>query len=303
MLVSAMRIGIDLGGTKTEILVLGDDDRVRLRRRIATPKEDAGAILAAIGSLVADAEAELAVQCTVGVATPGALSPTTGLLRNSNTVCLNGRPLQRELAEVLGRPVRIANDANCFALSEAADGAAAGAAVVFGIIVGTGCGGGLVIDGRILSGAHAIAGEWGHNPLPWPTDDERPGPACWCGKHGCIETWISGPALLADHRRHGGDAPDVPAIAALAEAGDPRARATLERHADRFARALATVIDLVDPDVVVLGGGLSNLAGLYRELTARLPAWVFADAIGTRIVPPMHGDSSGVRGAARLWPP
>jgi fructokinase len=302
MLDPPMRLGIDLGGTKLEIIALADDGGTLLRRRVATPTSGAEAIVAAIATLVADAEAELGERGTVGIATPGSLSPTTGRLRNSNTVCLNGRALADELATALAREIRLANDANCFALSEAIDGAAAGASVVFGVIVGTGCGGGLVVDGRALSGAHAIAGEWGHNPLPWPTDDERPGPPCYCGKHGCIETWLSGPALLADHRRHGHEAADVPAIAALAATGDAGARATLDRHADRFARALATVIDVVDPHVIVLGGGVSNLATLYRELPSRLRAWVFADDVRTRIVPPMHGDSSGVRGAARLWP-
>lgn len=296
-----MRIGIDLGGTKTEILALADDGATRLRRRVPTPSTSAEAIVATIAALVAEAERDLGEQGTVGVATPGSLSPTTGRLRGSNTTVLNGRPLAAELAHALGREVRVANDANCFALSEATDGAAAGAEIVFGIIVGTGCGGGLVIDRRPITGAHAIAGEWGHNPLPWPRADELPGPACWCGKHGCLETWLSGPALLADHRRHGHDAPDVPAIADAAARGDAAAIATLSRHADRFARALATVVDLLDPHVVVLGGGLSNLASLYRELPARLPAWVFADAIVTRIVAPAHGDSSGVRGAAFLW--
>ena len=297
-----MRIGIDLGGTKTEILALGDDDRTLLRRRVPTPASSAEAIVATIAQLVADAEAELGQGGTVGLATPGSLSPKTGVLRGSNTVVLNGRRLADELATALAREVRIANDANCFALSEAIDGAAAGAGIVFGVIVGTGCGGGLVIDGRIVNGAHAIAGEWGHNPLPWPTDAERPGPTCWCGKTGCIETWISGPGLLADHRRHGHEAADVPAIVAAAQGGASAAVATLQRHADRFARALATVIDVVDPHVVVLGGGISNVASLYRELPARLATWVFADEVHTRIVPPVHGDSSGVRGAARLWP-
>jgi fructokinase len=297
-----MRIGIDLGGTKTEILALGDDDRTLVRRRVPTPSSSAEAIVATIAQLVADAERELGRPGTVGVATPGSLSPRTGVLRGSNTVALNGRRLVDELTLALAREVRIANDANCFALSEAIDGAAAGAGIVFGVIVGTGCGGGLVIDGRIVTGAHAIAGEWGHNPLPWPTDAERPGPACWCGKHGCIETWISGPALLADHRHHGHDAPDVQAIVAAAQSGSSPAIATLQRHADRFARALATVIDVVDPHVVVLGGGISNVATLYRDLPARLSSWVFADEVHTRIVPPVHGDSSGVRGAARLWP-
>lgn len=302
MLVASMRLGIDLGGTKLEIIALADDGRTLLRRRVPTPTTGAQAIIAAVAALVAEAERELGERGTVGIATPGSLSPTTSRLRNSNTVSLNGRALADEFADALAREVRLANDANCFALSEAIDGAAAGASIVFGVIVGTGCGGGLVVDGRPLVGAHAIAGEWGHNPLPWPMDAERPGPPCHCGKHGCIETWLSGPALLADHHRHGHTAVDAPSIAVAARAGDPAAIATLDRHADRFARALATVIDVVDPHVIVLGGGVSNLATLYRELPTRLRPWVFADEVRTRIVPPMHGDSSGVRGAARLWP-
>jgi predicted NBD/HSP70 family sugar kinase len=297
-----VRLGIDLGGTKTEILALGDHDETLLRRRVPTPTDSAEAIVAAIARLVVDVERELGRRGTVGVATPGSLSPTTGLLRNSNTVCCNGRPLEQELAAALARPVRLANDANCFALSEAIDGAAVDAAVVFGVIVGTGTGGGIVVDRRVLTGAHAIAGEWGHNPLPWPTDGERPGPPCYCGKHGCIETWLSGPALAADHRRTTGADVDAPRIAELAAHGDAAACATLDRHADRFARALATVIDILDPHVVVLGGGLSNLTTLYVELPRRLGRYVFADRVETRIVAPMHGDSSGVRGAARLWP-
>jgi fructokinase len=293
-----MRFGIDLGGTKTEIAALADDGAIRLRRRVPTPGTDYAAIIATIATLVLDAEAELGERGTVGVATPGSISAVTGLVRNANTVVMNGRELGVDLERALGREVRVENDANCFALSEAKDGAAAGARNVFGIIVGTGCGGGIVIDGQVVGGMNGIAGEWGHNPLPWPRDDERPGPACYCGKHGCLETWLSGPGIANDHR---GASADAKTIAQLAQAGDTAAIATLDRHADRFARALATVINVLDPDVVVLGGGVGRIASLYTELPARLPAWVFSDHVRTRIVAPVHGDSSGVRGAAWLW--
>jgi fructokinase len=248
--------------------------------------------------LVAWIEAETGQRGTVGIGIPGTVSPATGLVKNANSTCLIGHPLDRDLARLLGRPVRLENDANCFALSEATDGAGSGADVVFGVILGTGVGGGLVVHGRPLRGATAIAGEWGHNPLPWPADGERPGPACYCGKYGCIETFLSGPGLARDH---GGTA-EADAIAASARAGDAAARATLDRWFDRLARSLATVINVVDPDIVVLGGGLSNLAGTYEELPARLPRYVFSDAVATRIARARHGDSSGVRGAAWLWP-
>ena len=234
-------------------------------------------------------------------APPGALSPFTGRLRNANSVWLNGRPIDRDLAHILSRPVRIANDADCFALSEATDGAGRGARCVFGVIIGTGCGGGVVVDGRLLAGPNAIAGEWGHNPLPWPTDEERPGPDCYCGKRGCIETFVSGPGLAADHRRHTGLEHDPPSILAAAQAGDPDAGATLERHGRRLARALASVINVLDPDTIVLGGGLSNLPHLYEDLPGLIRPWLICDGMATQILPPLHGDSSGVRGAAWLW--
>ncbi|HLZ67354.1 MAG TPA: ROK family protein [Aliidongia sp.] len=296
------RIGVDLGGTKIEAVALDSAGAILMRQRIATPIGDAAATIAAIRDLVLDIESRLGATGTVGVGTPGALSPATGLLRNANSTCLNGLPLDRLLAAALERDVRIANDANCFALSEATDGAAAGAPIVFGVILGTGTGGGLVIDGRILTGRHAIGGEWGHNPLPWPTDAERPGPACYCGRSGCIETFLSGPGLAADHRSMTGQALAAAEIAARAEAGDARARATLDRYIDRLARGLAHVINLVDPDVIVLGGGLSNLDLLYQAVPARWGRYVFSDVVATRLVPPHHGDSSGVRGAAWLWP-
>ncbi len=296
-----MRIGVDLGGTKIEAVALDEGGRVHARRRVRTPvSEGYEAIVAAVVGIVRDLERELGASYPVGVGTPGALSPATGLLRNSNTVCLNGRPLDRDLGAALGREIVMANDADCFALSEAADGAGAGAPSVFGVIVGTGTGAGLVVQGRLIGGPNAIAGEWGHNPLPWPTDDERPGPACYCGRAGCVETWLSGPGLAADHERVTGVRLAVPSIVARAEATDAPARATLARHVDRFARALATVINVLDPHVVVLGGGLSNMAHLYTAVPERWGAYVFSDVVSTRLVPARHGDASGVRGAARL---
>ncbi|UJR81682.1 ROK family protein [Sandaracinus amylolyticus] len=299
-----MRIGVDLGGTKIEAIALAEDGNITARRRIATPARDGyDAIIAAIAELVRTVEREADCEgASVGVGTPGALSPATGLLRNANTVCLNERPLDRDLSRALGRPVRIANDANCFALSEASDGAAAGAEIVFGVILGTGVGGGVVVRGSVLNGRHGIAGEWGHTPLPWPRDDERPGRACYCGRHGCVETWCSGPALAEDHRARTGETLDGPTIAARADAGDAACEATLARYVDRLARSLAIVIDVIDPDVIVLGGGVGSIARLYRDVPAQLSSWVFSDVVTTRIVPPEHGDSSGVRGAAWLWP-
>lgn len=295
-----MRIGIDLGGTKTEVIALGDGGATRHRKRVQTVRGDYAATIETIRTLVEEAEGETGAAGTVGVAVPGAVSPATGRIKNANSTWLNGRPLDHDLAAALGRPVRLANDANCFALSEATDGAAAGAAVVFGVIVGTGTGGGVVVDGRVLTGANAIGGEWGHNPLPWPGPEELPGPACYCGRHGCIETWLSGPGLARDHAAHTGEALTAEAIAARAEAGEAAARAAVARHADRMARALASVINILDPDVVCLGGGLSNLDGLYRTVPERWGQYVFSDRVDTRLVPPLHGDSSGVRGAAWL---
>jgi fructokinase len=297
-----MRIGIDLGGTKTELIALDRDGVERDRTRVATPAASYGAIVDCIGSLVRDAEVRLGTHASVGVGTPGALSPATGLLRNSNTTCLNGRPLDRDLSAALQREVRIANDANCFALSEAVDGAGRDANVVFGVILGTGVGGGIVVNRAALTGKHAIAGEWGHNPLPWPQTNELPGAACYCGKRGCIETFLSGPALARDYAERGAEAVAASVIAARAAAGEPNARAALERYLDRLARALASVVNVLDPDVVVLGGGLSQVDELYRELPARLQDYVFSDCMETRVLPALHGDSSGVRGAAWLWP-
>jgi len=298
---TAMRIGVDLGGTKIEAAALAADGQILLRRRIATPRYDYDATLSAIGALIADLEQTLGQRGSVGVGTPGALSPFSGRLRNANSAWLNNRPLNADLQALLQRPVRMANDADCFALSEACDGSAAGAGSVFGVIIGTGTGGGLVINGHLLQGPNAIAGEWGHNPLPWPRTEELPGPNCYCGKKGCIETFCSGPGLAADLLRESGLRLEGPAIVAAAEQGNRAAEAALARHEDRLARALASVVNLIDPEVIVLGGGLSNLQRLYRNLPALISRHVFADGLATRIVPPRFGDSSGVRGAARLW--
>lgn len=297
-----MRIGIDLGGTKIELIALDDGGIERHRERVATPAHSYDAIIAAVRELVSRAEQSLGVVATVGVGTPGALSPETGRLRNSNTVCLNGQPLDRDLSQALAREVRIANDANCFALSEATDGAGRDAEIVFGVILGTGCGGGIVVRGQLLQGASAIAGEWGHNPLPWPEPSELPGPACYCGRRGCIETFVSGPAVSRDLVAHGGDALDVQTIASRAQHGHTRELAALERFFTRVSRGLATIINVVDPDVIVLGGGLSQLADLEEEIAGRLPTFVFSDCVRARVRRAEHGDSSGVRGAAWLFP-
>ena len=272
------------------------------RRRVPTPRDDYPATLEAVARLVAELEAEARAPARVGLGIPGAVSPATGLIKNANSVWLNGRPFARDLEARLGRPVRLANDANCFALSEATDGAAAGARVVFGVIVGTGTGGGIAVDGRVLTGPNAIAGEWGHNPLPWPRDDERPGPACYCGRAGCIETFLSGPGLRRDHHARTGRDLRPEEIAAAAAAGDPAAEDALVRYEGRMARALASVVNLLDPDVIVLGGGMSQLARLYASVPRLWGSYVFSDRVDTRLVPPKYGDASGVRGAAWLWP-
>lgn len=298
-----MRIGIDLGGTKTEAVLLAADGTILFRQRRATPRDDYEGTLAVIAALVHAAEQSAGGRCTVGIGMPGAISPASGLVKNANSTWLNGRPLRQDVETRLARPVRLANDANCFALSEASDGAGTGAAVVFGVILGTGCGGGVVVHGRPLTGPNAVAGEWGHMPLPWPRDGEWPGPPCYCGRSGCVETFLSGPGLVRDYA--GTDAAsaatDAAGVIARAAAGEARARAALDRYTDRLARGLAVVIDVLDPDVIVLGGGLSNVHALYDTVRERLPAWVFSDAVTTRLVPPAHGDSSGVRGAAWLW--
>ncbi len=298
-----MRLGVDLGGTKIEIIALDDAGREVLRERVATPQGDYAATIEALAGLVEATEVGLGCgQLPVGIGTPGAIARATGLLKNSNSVCLNGQPLLRDLEKRLGRALRISNDANCFALSEAIDGAAAGAEVVFGVIIGTGTGAGIVVNRQVLTGPNAIAGEWGHNPLPWPRGDELPGPKCYCGRQGCIETYLSGTGMARDFKLHSGEALSAESIVARAEHGDPAGRAALERYYDRMARALAQVINLLDPDVIVLGGGMGKIATLYHEIPRRWGAYVFSDRVDTRLVAPRHGDSSGVRGAAWLWP-
>ena len=298
----APRLGIDLGGTKIEIIALDGDGRERLRRRVATPRGDYEATIEAIARLVEDAEAALGSvgQASIGIGTPGSHSRATGLMRNSNSVWLNGRPLGADLVARLKRPVTIANDANCFALSEATDGAGAGAECVFGVILGTGVGGGVAVRGRVLEGTNGIAGEWGHNPLPWAQEDERPGPACYCGKRGCIETFLSGPGLADDHARATGVRLAPEQIVDYATNADAACLATLERYEGRLARALAQVINILDPDLIVLGGGLSKVDRLFERVPSRWGEWVFSDRVDTRLVRPAHGDSSGVRGAAWL---
>lgn len=292
-----------MGGTKIEGIALGADGEERARLRIPSPRDDYGATLKAVCQLVHALETETgASAASIGLGIPGSLSLATGLIRNANSTWLNGHPFDRDIAEALGRPVRVANDADCFTLSEASDGAAAGARSVFGVILGTGVGGGIMIEGRLLAGRNAIAGEWGHNPLPWPRDEERPGPPCYCGKHGCIETWISGPGLEADHARVTGETRSAPEIVEAASHGDRKTHDTIAHYADRLARGLATIINVLDPDIIVLGGGLSNIAPLYELVPALLPHHVFSDRVDTRIVKNRHGDSSGVRGAAWLWP-
>jgi fructokinase len=294
-----LRIGVDLGGTKIEGLALADDGRELARLRIPAPRHDYRATLEAIASIVGSLERDVGERGSVGVGIPGTISRLNGLVKNANSTWLNGQPLPGDLECVLDRPLRFANDANCFALSEATDGAAAGATVVFGVILGTGCGGGIAIHQRVLAGANGIAGEWGHNPLPWPTDGESPGPPCYCGKSGCLEVFLSGPGLSADYARAGGSAADAAEIAARA-AHEPLAAASMQRYEDRLARALTTVMNFLDPDVIVLGGGVSNIERLYTNVP---PLWrpFGGEPPATRLVRAKHGDSSGVRGAAWLW--
>lgn len=298
-----LRIGVDLGGTKIEAIALSTDGRILDRRRSPTPRDDYDGTIRAVAALVAAVESGVGRAGRIGVGIPGTLSRATGLVKNANSTWLNGRPLDRDLATTLNRPVRLQNDANCFAVSEAADGAAAGSRVVFGVILGTGVGAGIVVDGRPLDGPNGIAGEWGHNPLPWPADDERPGPACYCGLSGCIETFLSGPGFAAGYRRETGRDATGRELAERARAGDTVAARHIERYADRLARGLAHVINILDPDVIVLGGGMSNLEVLYDRVPALWARHAFSDRVDTRLVPPRHGDSSGVRGAAWLWRP
>jgi len=296
-----MRLGIDLGGTKIEIAALADDGSELLRRRIPTPQADYPATLQAIVGLVIATEREVGRRGSIGIGIPGAESLVDGRIKNANSTCLIGQPLRTDLQLLLQREIRLANDANCFALSEAIDGAGRGARCVFGIILGTGVGGGIVIDGKVLVGANAIAGEWGHNPLPAAATDPLPPLPCYCGRTGCVETWLSGPGLAADHQRLNGVSLDAAAIAARADTGDSACLATIERYTTRLARALANVINLLDPEIIVLGGGLSKIGHIYRQLPGACAAHVFSDQVRTRFLPPVHGDSSGVRGAAWLW--
>ncbi len=297
----ALRIGIDLGGTKFAAIGLGKDDEVVARERIATPRDDYQATIDCIADLVRRVEETAGKRGTVGIGMPGSVSPRTGVVQNANSVWLNGRPLHQDLDSRLERPVRLANDANCFALSEAADGAARDAATLFGVILGTGCGGGIVIDGKCIVGPRSIGGEWGHNPLPWSDETEHPGPECWCGRRGCIETWVSGPGMARDHAAVTTQDLSAEDIVAAAASQDASAEATLARHSHRLARALAMVVNTIDPDLIVLGGGLSNARHLYMDVPSQMAPYVFADHCDVRIVPPVHGDDSGVRGAARLW--
>ena len=298
-----MRIGVDLGGTKIEAIALREDGRELLRRRVPTPAGGYQAVLRAIASLVLDIESEIGERGSVGIGTPGALSPATGLIKNSNSTALTGKPLDRDLEGLLARPLRFANDANCFALSEAVDGAAAGAEIVFGVILGTGTGGGVVARGRVLTGRNAVAGEWGHNPLPWPRAEELPGPPCYCGRRGCIETFLSGPGMQRAHEGRTGERLSAEAIARRAGGGHASALETLDLYEDRLARGLAHVINLLDPDAIVLGGGLSNIDRLYQDVPRRWGSYVFSDRVTTLLLKAKHGDSSGVRGAAWLWSP
>jgi fructokinase len=297
------RIGIDIGGTKIAAVVLDSAGAVVWQTRVATPRHDYAATIAALADVVAAGEAAVGRTCTVGVGMPGAISPATGLVKNANSTWLNGQPFQRDLETRLGRPVRCANDANCLAVSEAADGAAAGATVVFGVILGTGTGGGIVVNRHVLTGANAIAGEWGHNPLPWPEADELPGPRCYCGRDGCLETWLSGPGLSNDFARRAGETVPAEDIVARAATGEAAAAAAVHAWMRRLARGLASVINLLDPDVIVMGGGLSEIAAVYHQVPRLWSDWVFSDRVDTRLVPAAFGAASGVRGAAWLWEP
>lgn len=296
-----IRIGIDLGGTKIAGIALDTDGATLSERRVATPRGDYDATLFAIRDLVAELEGQARGNGTVGIGMPGAVSPATGLIKNANSTWLNGRPFVTDVARVLGRPVRVENDANCLAVSEAVDGAGAGLRIVWAVILGTGIGSGIALDGRALTGRHAIAGEWGHNPLPSPRDEERPGPPCYCGRNGCVEAWLSGPGLAADHARQTGQDASGEAIVAAMRAGDPEATRSLARHIDRLGRSIAQVVNILDPDVIVLGGGLSRVPEIVEGLPRHVASHVFSDAFTTPIRASRHGAESGVRGAAWLW--
>ncbi len=297
----AGRIGIDVGGTKIAGVVMDEAGRELETRRIPTPRGDYEGVVRAIAAMVDELAGAVGGSVTVGIGMPGSVSPLTGLVQNANSTWINSRPFQQDLEAATGQPVRLANDANCLALSEAFDGAGRGAGSVFGVILGTGCGGSLVVNGMLVEGRHSIGGEWGHNPLPWLQDCECPGPTCWCGRHGCIETWVSGPALARDHLAATGEALDAEDIARRATAGDAGAKASLDRHLDRTGRGLAHVINIVDPHVIVIGGGLVDLPGLVERLPAAIAPHVFADAVDIQVRAAQHGPASGVRGAARLW--
>lgn len=297
-----MRIGIDLGGTKIEGIALADDGKELLRHRIPTPRDDYPGTLQAIHDVVAHLEQQTTQTGSVGMGIPGAISPATGLVKNANSTWLIGEPLEKDLEQKLARPIRISNDANCFTVSEATDGAAKDAEVVFGVIIGTGTGGGICINQQVVTGANAIGGEWGHNPLPWPRDDERPGLSCYCGQNGCIETFLSGTGLTRHFIAAGGKAERAQDIIAQLDAGEPRAEKAIADYENRMARALASVINVIDPHVIVLGGGLSNVTRLYQNVPTLWTDYIFSDHVSTRLVAPLHGDSSGVRGAAWLWP-
>ncbi len=299
---SRVRIGIDWGGTKIEALAMDGDGSELRRVRIATPRHDYEGSIRAVAELVASIEREVGATGPIGVGIPGTIVPGSGLVKNANSTWLNGRPLERDLSVALAREVRCVNDANCLAVSEAIDGAAAGYAVVFAAILGTGCGAGIALHGRMHAGPNGLAGEWGHNPLPWQRPDEYPGDACYCGQRGCIERWLSGPALEADYRRASGSTLPGAGIVAAAKSGEPQAMAALDRYEDRLARALAHVVNLLDPDIIVLGGGLSRIERLYCSVPPRIGRWAFGKSADTQVVSAKHGDSSGVRGAARLWP-
>jgi fructokinase len=297
-----VRIGVDLGGTKIEAIALADDGAILERRRVHTPVADYGATLDAIDKLVGAIEKDLSQRGTIGVGSPGAISPRTGLLKNANSTVLNGKPLDKDLSRVLGRAVRLENDANCFALSEAFDGAGSQERIIFGVILGTGVGGGIIVDKSLVSGPNRIAGEWGHNPLPWPMNDERPGPKCYCGKSGCIETFLSGPALSREYEILTGQHLNAREISNKANAGSMSALECVAKYHDRLARSLASIINVLDPDAVVFGGGLSNVAKIYVDLIPSIERYAFSDSLDTKIYRAVHGDSSGVRGAAWLWP-
>lgn len=296
-----MRIGIDLGGTKIEGIALDENGHELMRHRCATPSGNYQATLRGIADLIQLIEGETRQTGSIGIGTPGSISQKTQLLRNSNSTCMNGKPVKQDLEKMLNRAIRISNDANCFALSEATDGAATDGAIVFGVIIGTGTGAGIIINGKLLPGSNAIAGEWGHNPIPWAREGESPGPDCYCGKQGCIESFLSGPGLCMDYQRSGGQRLTAIEIVALAQTGDMRAEACLQRYEDRLARGLAHIMNIIDPHVIVLGGGMSNIARLYQNVPKLWSKYVFSEDINTRLVAPMYGDSSGVRGAAWLW--